>query len=968
MSPPRPLPPLLRSRPRLALVLASAVIALLALVRLVLPSEPLAHPLPALSSVDREPTIALPDPPPSQNRAKDLDDLRAGKIVSRALDLLRHRYVDPTAMHPRLMLEEALQAIAHLIPEMLVDAPVSDPDGLPRQLRVRIGEATWTLDVTDITEPLRLGWTLLTALRTIADHLPPDVQPARVEYVAVNGMLDTLDPYSHMLDPDQWREMQTNTGGHFGGLGIVILSQEGVLVVQSVLPDSPAQKAGIAIADEILQIDGQDTLNMSVDDAVDRLRGDVGTPAKLQIRRKGWAHPQEVTVVRAVIHLQSVESRLLDNGVGYARVKNFQRGTADELKEAVQTLLESGSQPAMVLDLRDNPGGLLDEAVKVCDLFMLSGPAVTTVTGGQHARDARLVTGKGPFRHLALAVLLNGHSASASEVVAGALKFSNRAIVVGEQSFGKASVQVPYEMDEAALKLTVAKYLVGADVDLHGVGITPDVGIQFISATRENVSLSGAPRQVRSNRRSRLAPSVVVPQARYRLRVLLPDPADVEAGQETAAEVIDRAPRQRAAQILRRSGDVKATATLAAAEADIAAMARQDDDLLVAHVKKQGIDWRPGDPLPEGQKPQLRVEIADANAGVQVAAGEVMRVSVTLTNLGKFPLSRLQVLTRSDDPVLDGHEQLVGRLEPGQNRTVPLSVRVSARHGNVAVPMRVIAAQDGQPLPQEDETVVTVQERALPDFAFRVTLDDSGSTRAVDGALQPGETATLAVEVMNRGPGLSQATDVRVRVLGSPRLHLQEGRVRLGQLAAGASAVARFAVLGADPQTPVRADDWQPLTLELTLADDTLAVDRVEQVELAWTRRPLLQAPRAVRDRVQNQLRLASENWVIAPTIALDQEHWPPLRPPRETPTTCLLTVSGQAHFAPGSPVRRFVTASVGGVKQAYASGYGQMDVRFHAPLRLDSGLNAVTIQARAGAHRIAERQLLVHCQQLPPR
>ena len=161
------------------------------------------------------------------------------------------------------------------------------------------------------------------------------------------------------------------------------------------------------------------------------------------------------------------------------------------------------------------------------------------------------------------------------------------------------------------------------------------------------------------------------------------------------------------------------------------------------------------------------------------AAFQIDMDSVTLTNLGKAPLTRLQVLTRSDDPVLDGHEQLVGRLEPGPQRTVPLSVRVSARHGNVAVPMRVMAAQDGRALAQHDDTLVTVVERPQPDFAFRVAVDDAGSDTP-DGVLQPNEAATLAVEVQNLGLGLSQATEVRLRVLGAQRLHLAEGRVRLG--------------------------------------------------------------------------------------------------------------------------------------------------------------------------------------------
>ena len=369
------------------------------------------------------------------------------------------------------------------------------------------------------------------------------------------------------------------------------------------------------------------------------------------------------------------------------------------------------------------------------------------------------------------------------------------------------------------------------------------------------------------------------------------------------------------------------------------------------------MDWRP---CAGAANPPLRVEITDGNQGVAVAAGDILRVSATVTNLGKAAVCRVQVLTRSDDPVLDSHEQLIGRLEPGQWKTVPLNVRVSARHGHVAVPMKVFTALDGQPLAQEDQTVVTVTERPSPVFAWRTTLDDSGGAQP-DGVLQPGEKATLTVEVRNDGAGLSQATEVRVRVLGTPRLHLQEGRVRLGQLAPGASAVARFAVVGADPKSPHAVDDWQPVTLELAVADETLAVERTEPVELPWARKPLQQAPANVRTALTKWQDPTQAVWVTPPRLDLPRLQWPPLT------GDCALLVDGTAHFDSDTPVRRFVTASVGGVKQAYQSGYGRPDVPFHAALRLDSGLNAVTIQARAGAYRIAERQLLVHCTRATP-
>ncbi len=902
-------------------------------------------------------------------RAAALAELRRLEVVLRALRLLQEHYVEPDKFKPRLMLEEALQSLAHLVPEMLVDVPDRDAQGLPRLVRARVGSAEQVFHVENANDLYAVGWHLLVAARFVAGFLPPEVPAAKVQYTAFNSILQTLDPYSRLLDPEQWREMQTTTVGNFGGLGIVILPIDGVLTVQTVLPDSPAQKAGIEPGDKIQQIDGEDTLNMSVDAAVERLRGEVGTTARLVIARKGWEQPQSFAVVRMVIHLQSVESKVLDNGVAYARVKGFQRGTAAELGEAIDNLLRAGAHPALVLDLRDNPGGLLDEAIRICDLFIAKGPAVTTVTGGK-LRDVRQVTGTGRFTHLPLAVLLNGHSASASEVVAGALKYSGRAFVVGEQSFGKGSVQVPYEIAGGAFKMTVAKYLVPGDISIHGKGIEPDIGIQFVSATREQISLFGGPRYSRATRRARAAlESQVPPRPKVLQKVLLPDLADRDRPDaDTPADVIEREPRQRAAAILRRVGQPSAKATLEAAEADVADMARRDDADLVSHLKRQGVDWRAGEPV---EASQLKIEIVDQGQSLEADAGDILRFSVTITNTGKAPATRIHILTRCDDPSFDGHEQLVGRLEPGQNRTVPLSVRVSLRHGAVQVPLVVGVAQDGRVLGREDSSLLKVHGKPAPEFAFRLKLDDSapGASGAPDQVLQPGETAGLVLEIQNIGAGLTQAGMVRLRSLSGQRLHLVDGRSRFGPLASGATTSVRLAVRGVDleardgKQTP--SGDWDPVRLELSISDESLGVERQQVLELPWGRHALASAPVPQRQRTLEAIARAGQVWNIAPGIEiLGPQPPPPLQAAASASgsAACWYDLHALVHFDPAAPTRRFVTASVAGDKQFYQDAEGRATLDTHAKLKLDAGLNAVTLQAQAGPRRDAEKTLWVHC------
>ncbi|MFZ4579493.1 MAG: S41 family peptidase [Myxococcota bacterium] len=972
---------------RAAVAVVSALLALLAAWPLIAtgtrppdagaPSMQVASVAPTRTPA-RSTTVPVRDEPTavdSLDRTQALQSLRAGRVASRALARIRQRYVDPDKVVPRAMIDEALQAVAHMVPEMLVDAPVQDADGRPLELRVRIADATLRIPLAVDGDGYRLNWWLLEALRFVADHLPPDVSPSEVEYVAINGMLSTLDPYSRMLDPEAWRDMQTNTGGNFGGLGIVILAVDGVLTVQSVIPGSPAERAGLMQGDQIEQIDGEDTVNMTVDDAVDRLRGEVGTAARLVVRREGWERAQEIIVVRAVIHLRSVESKVLDNGMGYAKIKNFQRGTAGELAAALEDLLRNGAQNGLVLDLRDNPGGLLDEAIRVCDLFIAAGPAVITVTGGDRQRDVRMVSGQGRYAQMALAVLVNGHSASASEVVAGALKYSNRAIVLGEQSFGKASVQVPYPIEDGALKLTIAKYLVPGDINIHGVGITPDVGLQFVSATREQIDLFGGPRYSRAIKKTRVRMEAVPPPIPpNRLRILLPEPmAGARADHtvvETPAEAMDREPRERAAALLRRAGNPRASIMLATARLDLAEMAHADDLELVAHLKRQGIDWQPG---PVVLDAKLRVQIAAEPQGLEVAAGSVLRMSATLTNQGRSPLYRLHVLTACDDPALDGHEQLVGRLDPGASKTINLRVRISVRHPSLQVPMRVVAAQDGTILPAADETLMTVTGRETPELAYRFSLDDAaaGPGPWVDGTLQPGESAQVRVEVENRGVGPSQATVVSLRSLSGQRMHLEDGRVALGPLAPGAKAVAQFAVRGADAPpaagSPAVAD-FEPVRAELVLADDSLALERKAEIAIPWGRRGLSAAPAADRQRVAALRQTGAEVWDAPPRITLALDERQSGRPGfvAAMSGSCLLDLAGVALFDAQASARRFVTASVQGVKQTYHAGQGQAQVPFQARLRLDSGLNTVTIQAQAGPHRTAARELWVHCRPGP--
>ena len=295
---------------------------------------------------------------------------------------------------------------------------------------------------------------------------------------AINGMLTSLDPHSAYLTPDLYRELQVDTQGSFGGLGIEITVKNGILTVVSPIEDTPAFRSGIKPGDQILKIEGEFTKDMSLVDAVKKMRGPKGSKVTLTLRREGVAELFDVQVMREIIQIQSVKSRALDKGYGYVRVTQFQERTDEDLEKAIDKISkqDGGKLEGLVLDLRNNPGGLLTQAVRVSDLFIDAGMIVYT-DGRLESQKQRYYAHKRKDRvECPMVVLVNGGSASAAEIVAGALQDHRRALVLGTQTFGKGSVQTILPLgDNSALRLTTARYYTPRGRSIQATGITPDI-------------------------------------------------------------------------------------------------------------------------------------------------------------------------------------------------------------------------------------------------------------------------------------------------------------------------------------------------------------------------------------------------------------------------------------------------------------------------------------------------------------
>ncbi len=303
-------------------------------------------------------------------------------------------------------------------------------------------------------------------------------QNKELVYGAIKGMLETLDPHSSFMSPEVYREMQVETRGEFSGLGIEITTKDDRIVVVTPIEDTPAFKAGVLAGDQILRVDGKSTKGMSLADAVKLMRGPRGSAVKITVAREGAAEPLDFTITRATIAVRSVKSKMLEPGLGYIRLTQFQERTADDLAAALERFDKQGLK-GLILDMRNNPGGLLDQAVKVADVWVDSGLIVYTDGRIENQRMEFRATRDVAKRDYNIIVIVNEGSASASEIVAGALQDTGRALVVGTQTFGKGSVQTIIPLsDGSALRLTTARYFTPKGRSIQAKGITPDIVVE----------------------------------------------------------------------------------------------------------------------------------------------------------------------------------------------------------------------------------------------------------------------------------------------------------------------------------------------------------------------------------------------------------------------------------------------------------------------------------------------------------
>src|SRR3989339_845624 len=319
--------------------------------------------------------------------------------------------------------------------------------------------------------------TFSNVLSLVQESYVEEVDSQKAIEGAIRGMLNTLDPHSSYMKPDDFKELQVETQGSFSGIGIEITMKDNILTVVSPIEGTPAFAKGLKAGDKIVKIGNEPTKDMSLMDAVKRLRGTKGSEVTISIHRKGWPDIKEITLVRDIIPIHSVKSKLLEPGYSYLRIINFQAQTTTDFKKALTDLEKQGKIKGLVIDLRNNPGGLLDQSIKIADIFIDEGVIVSTKGRIKEQNSIFYAhNNKGDKYNFPLVVLVNEGSASASEIVAGALQDHKKAVIIGAQTFGKGSVQTIIPMESGAvLRLTTARYYTPSGRSIQATGITPDI-------------------------------------------------------------------------------------------------------------------------------------------------------------------------------------------------------------------------------------------------------------------------------------------------------------------------------------------------------------------------------------------------------------------------------------------------------------------------------------------------------------
>lgn len=715
------------------------------------------------------------------------------------MSYINRLYVDPERIKSLEMLKEALAWEEKVIPEVLTNFEENTITET-----ITVDDISKTYDLSKIRRSKDMVEILRDALSFINKYRQTDenLTASDIEYTAINGMLTQLDPHSVILPPKEFNEFKIGTTGKFGGLGMVVGLREGQLTVISPIEGTPAARSGIKAGDKIIEIDGESTINMNLTESVGKLRGDPETEVTLSVLTEKAAQPKLYTLEREIIAIPTVESAPVDNEIGYIKIRNFQDDTSLSLSEHLKRLKTShnNKMKGLIIDLRNNSGGLLDQAIEVADKFLDSGAIVVTVGPSGHPREAQDARKTETDEALyPIVVLVDAGSASGAEIVAGALKENNRAVIVGDRSFGKGSVQQLIElMDGSALKLTIAKYLTPLLTDIQSVGITPDIQLIPVTVSKDNINLFRGLTVLREEdlkQHLEEHPKGETSYATLKYFLEITEKKKTHEIEPEEPEELDdpyKLPDFNkdfhilfARKLLTKASEWERETFLKNSLPIVEETAKLEEEKIAQALQKLDIDWSKGT---SSEVAKSNVTFSTAPSNGQVKAGDKITLTVNVTNTGETPLYQLHGISSSKNGLFDKLEFIFGKIDKGITKSYTTTIDVPKnsldRKDEIVIKFEELNHHN----PQDIKLNIITEALPRPLFAYSYQILDhekDASANNGDGLIQTGEDIDLFVWVKNIGEGPSEKNVVTLRDLSNKEVLIKNGRVEIGALNPG---------------------------------------------------------------------------------------------------------------------------------------------------------------------------------------
>lgn len=737
--------------------------------------------------------------------------LQKGEITVFALKTAERRYLDKSKIKVEDLLGYALDAIQDSLPETLISY-----DKAKRVINLQIYNKKHIIKIKSLRDVVDVAY----ALRAVYVNLDKEYEPEPpltkddIEYIAINGILKKLDPHSYIFTPKDFDDFEKSTGGNFGGLGIVVgMNDNGEITVISPMKGTPATKAGIEANDVIVQIDDISAVNLTLDKAVSRMRGEPGTQITLMVRREGVPELLKFEITRAIIKITSVLAAMPHPGIGYINLSGFMENTYSTLVEELDGLKKKGMK-ALVLDMRNNSGGLLSQAISISDIFLDKGVIVSTVEDDEEIESNYAKKKRGDILDIPIIVMINEGSASATEIVTAALKKNGRATVLGRKSFGKGSVQtIIGTPGGGGMKLTIAEYLTPGNISIQSVGITPDIETRpvFIHPDKISVFDSGenilkegdldehivsqyAPKTIEK-------PSTIIRYFKeYKdVKTIIKERREQKDDEFKSDEEIEIAVK--IAQQMTQNKKAYESSQLIKDEAW---------KKIIAKLQENGINWKEKTSLAQPKKETLKVTMLSAP---QFKGGETAKFTFKaeidggIENLLGVFESPVKNLRRIEIPF----GTFNGTVERTVNIKLPESLQWQKTEGTMKLYLN--EPEKKKEIKTEKFTVETIPVEQ-PDLKFAVVAAETNGQR--DGLIQSGESAELTVLIKNEGKGaVLEGKAMLINTNDTEEIFIENGNFAF-TLEPGKSTTAKFTF---KTEKPAKAEDLAKQKLSVSVYD-----------------------------------------------------------------------------------------------------------------------------------------------------